>query len=367
MNLPTDYDYFLCFLDLLTYQKTEITDCISILLDTKIPLLEEGLLLCTFKMPSSNYDFKMYIRKICHDPMVLEKFTLEIENDNLVIIRCHIKYDTYSVLSEPLFKFPFKEFKNLSNLQTQLNALTFSYKVLKSHLFFVVMQLNGAVTKIEFHYNATRDCFATSPSGHNYAMFIDRHGNKITSVKAQCAVQNTATFSVPPPAGLPRSPFHQPPPPTIPSEPLEGAPESAAAFTPRRTYAGPHDVTDRRDTARRHIFGDPNVVQRSRHSSDTVKDDQKTTRLCRTNMKIIKEIAAAEKFSCDTDLIEEMFHTRTSNAWNISRYGILDLALRGVIPITDNRIDLDDIHGGDVEANETSEVVNDKDTITEAT
>ena len=365
MNLPTDYDYFSCFLDLLTYQKTEITDCISILLDTKIPLLEEGLLLCTFKMPSSNYDFKMYIRKICHDPMVLEKFTLEIENDNLVIIRCHIKYDTYSVLSEPLFKFPFKEFKNLSNLQTQLNTLTFSYKVLKSHLFFQVMQLNGAVTKIEFHYNATRDCFATSPSGHNYAMFIDRHGNKITSVKAQYAVQNTATFSVPAP-GPPR-PFPQPPPPTQPSIPLAAALASTAAFTPHRTYAGSHNETDRRDTARRHIFGDPNVLLRSRHSSDTVKDDTKTTRLCRTNMKIIKEIAASEKFTCDTDLIEEMFHTRTSNAWNISRYGILDLALRGVIPITDNRISLDDIQGGDVEANETSEVVNEKDIPKETT
>ena len=62
-----------------------------------------------------------------------------------------------------------------------------------------------------------------------------------------------------------------------------------------------------------------------------------------------------------------MFHTRTSNAWNISRYGTLDLALRGVIPIIDKRIGLDDILGGDVEANETSELVNDKDTVTEAT
>ena len=357
MNLPSDYDYFSCFLDLLTYQKTEITDSISTMLGTKIPILEEGLLLCTFKLPSTNYDFKMYIRKLCHDPLVLEKFTLEIGNE--VIIRCQIVYDTYSVLSKPLFRFPFKEFKNLKNLQKQLNTLTFTHKVLKSHLFFQVMQLSGAATKIEFHYNATKDCFATSPSGHNYATFIDRHGNVITSVKALYAAQNSAQLNLPAPAsGLPQ-PFPQPTPPTQPSIPLAAAPVTTAAFTPHRTFTGPHH-----DTARRYIFGDPNVQLRSRHSSDSVKANGTTTRLCATNMRIIKESAASKSYSCDSDMVEEMFQIRNSSTWNISRYGTLDLALRGVIPILDKRMNLEDEESGEEEANDTivtSEVSNDKD------
>ena len=104
MTLPTDYDYFSCFLDLLTYQKTEITDSISKLLGTNIPLLEEGLNLCTFELPTSNYDFKMQIRKICHEPLLLEKFSMDIGKE--IIIRCHIVYDTCSIVSKPLFRFP---------------------------------------------------------------------------------------------------------------------------------------------------------------------------------------------------------------------------------------------------------------------
>ena len=62
-------------------------------------------------------------------------------------------------------------------------------------------------------------------------------------------------------------------------------------------------------------------------------------------------------------MIQEMF--QTPGKWNINPYGILDLALRGVIPITDKRVHLEDI-GGDVDkSNEISEVNNDKDTTAE--
>ena len=357
MNHATNYDYFSCFLDLLNYQKTEITDCISILLSTKLPLLEEGLLLCTFPLPSTNHEFKMYIRKITHDPLVLEQFTLE-ENGTDAIIQCNIKYDTFILKSKPLFTFPCKDFKNFSNLQKQLNALTFSYTVLKSHVFFQVMLLNGAGTKFEFHYNSTHDCYATSPNGHTYSMFLSQYGNKITSVKALSAVNNTATVPIPP--GQPQSPYQQPPPsPSHPSIPVGTAPP--VSFTPHRTHAGPHSLTDRRDSARRHIFEEQNI--RSRHSSDTVREDTRTTRLSRTNLKIVKEIAAYEQFTANTDMIQEMF--QTPGKWNINRYGILDLALRGVIPITDKRVHLEDI-GGDVDkSNEISEVNTDKDTTAE--
>ena len=356
MNHATNYDAFSCFLDLLAYQKTEITDSVSNMLDTSLPLLEEGLLLCTFPLPSNNNDFKMYIRKITHDPLVLEKFILEIENDTTAVIRCYITYDSNSFKSEPLFKFPSKDFKNLSNLQKQLNALTFSFKVLKSHLFFQVMLLNGAGTKFEFHYNATRDCYATSPNGHNYSMFLNQYGNKITSVKALCAVQNSAT--VPPPAGLSHSPFQQPPSPdpNLPSIPPDAA--ASVSFTPHRTYTGLHGVTDKRDTARRHIFEDPHV--RSRHSSDTVRENTYTTRLCRTNLRIVQEIANSEKFTIDSDMIQDMLNNKSSAKWSIYRDGTLDLALRGVIPIIDKRIVFEDIIVGDEQANATSEGNNDK-------
>ena len=50
---------------------------------------------------------------------------------------------------------------------------------------------------------------------------------------------------------------------------------------------------------------------------------------------------------------------------NINRYVLLDLVLRGVIPLTDKRVHLEDI-GGDVDkSNEISEVNTDKDTTAE--
>ena len=359
MNHATNYDAFSCFLDLLAYQKTEITDSVSNMLDTSLPLLEEGLLLCTFPLPSNNNDFKMYIRKITHDPLVLEKFILEIENDTTAVIRCYITYDSNSFKSEPLFKFPSKDFKNLSNLQKQLNALTFSFKVLKSHLFFQVMLLNGAGTKFEFHYNATRDSYATSPNGWSYSMFLQQYGNKITSVKALSAVQSSAT--VPRPASS-QSQCVQPPSP-VPN--LSSIPPEAAAssvyLTPHRTRSAP----DRRDTSRRHIFEDPNA--RSRHSSDTVKEDIYTTRLCRNNFRIIQEIAEQEKFSIDTNNIQEMLNSKSAAKWSIYRYGTLDLAIRGVIPIIDKRVVLEEILVGDVQANTTSEGNNEKEPTDEIT
>jgi hypothetical protein len=357
MSLPTDYDYFSCFLDLLSYQKNEITDSISKMLGTRIPILEEGLLLCTFTLPTNNHDFKMYIRKLCYDPLLLEKFTMDVGNE--IIIRCQIVYDTCDVLSRPLFRFPFKQFKNVENLQKQLKTLSFTHKVLKSHLFFIVMQHNGAATNVEFHYNATKDCFATSPSGHNYSTFIDKNKNIITSLKALYAAQNSV---VPAPSlGLPQLPS-QPPLPTLSSDQSAAILLPAAAATPHRTFDG---VTSRPSTVRRYIFEDPNLQLRSRHSSDSVKPCATTTRLSATNTRIVTEIAASKSLVCSSDVLEEMFQTRNSSTWNIARYGVLDLALRGIIPIMDNRLHLEDNQdeGGEINniSSATSEVLQEKD------
>ena len=98
MSVDTDFDYFSCYLDLLGYQKNEITDSISQMLNIRVPILEEGLLLCTFKLPTNNYDFKMCLRKFCHYPLLLEKFSIDIGNE--IVIKCRLVYDTCDVLSK---------------------------------------------------------------------------------------------------------------------------------------------------------------------------------------------------------------------------------------------------------------------------
>ena len=68
-------------------------------------------------------------------------------------------------------------------LQKQLESLKFTYKISRSHLFFQVMQFNGDASAIQFHYNATKDCFASSPTGMNYYTFVSRNKDKITTIK----------------------------------------------------------------------------------------------------------------------------------------------------------------------------------------
>ena len=100
-----DFDRFSCYLDLLNYQKTEITDSVSVMLGTGLPILEEGLLLCVFPLPCNLDEFKMRIRLILHDALVLEKFVLINEDDSTAIIKCNITYDGKTFLSLPLFNF----------------------------------------------------------------------------------------------------------------------------------------------------------------------------------------------------------------------------------------------------------------------
>ena len=60
---------------------------------------------------------------------------------------------------------------------------------------------------------------------------------------------------------------------------------------------------------------------------------------------------------CSSNVLEEKFQTQNSSTWNISRYGVLDLALRGIIPIEDNRLSLDDNQGEGEEINDISEAI----------
>jgi hypothetical protein len=362
MSVDTDFDYFSCYLDLLGYQKNEITDSISQMLNIRVPILEEGLLLCTFKLPTNNYDFKMCLRKFCHYPLLLEKFSIEIGNET--VIKCRLVYDTCDVLSKPLFRFPNRQFKNIEMLRKQLKTLNFTYKVLKSHLFFQIMQHNGIGTDVEFHYNATKDCFATSPSGMDYSAFIEKHKLKITSIKAYHAA--LVMPAMPAPAlGLTQM-VSQAPPVTTPNlssvPPATQAAPLPAAVTPHRHMT--FDGESSRPSVRRNLYSEAlNLESRSRHSSDAAKTCATTTRLALTNTKIVKEIAQSKGLVCSSDVVEEMFHTKSS--WNIARWGMLSLALQGIIPLMDNRFTLDDNQEGEEGQDNLSttviEVVPDKD------
>ena len=348
-----EYDRFSCYLDLLNYQKTEINDSISVLLGTSLPILEEGLLLCVFPLPCDLDEFKVRIRTILHETLVLEKFILIHENDSTAVIKCNITYDGKSFVSLPLFKFPSKEFENKSSLQKQLNDLRFSFKVSKSHLFFQVMFKNGPSTGIEFHYNSTRDSYNISPEGWTYTKFVLRYGNNITSVKAMRALKALVEHPTPKPGTS-----QQPPTLNLASEPTDSA--TSPLLTPRREPVPRH-------TARKHIFYDPDVRAnaRSRHSSDTVREEAYTTRLSRANGKIVSDIAHQMKFSINTDVIEDLLDKKKHASWTTYRYGCLDMALRGLIPIIDNRLVIDDLQLNNDQARVASETNTNKDTITD--
>ena len=61
-------------------------------------------------------------------------------------------------------------------------------------------------------------------------------------------------------------------------------------------------------------------------------------RQAQSNRKIITEIAQAKGTVCNSDMIEEMFTSKTQ--WNITKYGLLSMALHGVIPLVDQRLSL---------------------------
>ena len=139
----------------------------------------------------------MFLRQFGQNSLQLEKFTLEIGTD-YTVIRCQVVYDTCKMVSRPLFRFSNRQFKNAEMLQKQLEILKFTYKISRSHLFFQVMHFNGDASAIQFHYNATKDCFASSPTGLNYSAFVSRNKDRITSIKnnhlALVTAPQSATF-----------------------------------------------------------------------------------------------------------------------------------------------------------------------------
>ena len=102
------FDSLSCFFDLLNYQKREIVDTFNQLLDTKTDLLINGTLLCTYDLPLTNTDFKLFLRDLYTKPVILRDFTLD-ENPTQTTVRCKVTYDSCAMISKPLFIFSNKK------------------------------------------------------------------------------------------------------------------------------------------------------------------------------------------------------------------------------------------------------------------
>ena len=85
MSANAVFDSFSCYIDLLGYQKNEITDSVCNLLNVKTNLLEEGMLVCTHDFPLTNQEFKLFLRQLYQLPLHLKKFSLDVGTDQTVI------------------------------------------------------------------------------------------------------------------------------------------------------------------------------------------------------------------------------------------------------------------------------------------
>ena len=97
-------DRLSCFFDFLNYQKVEIGDSVSKLLNIKTDLLIDGIFICACNLPTTNGDFKLFLRDFYTRPILLKDFYLEAGQSE-TIIRCKISYGQCTTASEPFFPF----------------------------------------------------------------------------------------------------------------------------------------------------------------------------------------------------------------------------------------------------------------------
>ena len=237
-------------------------------------------------------------------------------------------------------------------LKKQLQNLNVTYKISKSNLFSQVMQC-GVETEIQFHYNASLDAFASPPSGMTYKFFLSR--NRITNVNNH---NNLAIVPVSqPPAGLQQS-----------QQSTQAAAQHAAASDPSQALShqssvapaassttsaanATSDAFDAFDTPRARLrfpplpigrtllpeMEDSDINSRPPLTGAAARLESLRNKQTRDNQRIIKELAQAKgvNLSIDSDMIEDLF---TSKQWNIQKYGLLSLALHGVIAVIDRRL-----------------------------
>ena len=319
----------------------EIRDSVSKLLKIKTEILIDGIFICACNLPTTNENFKLFLRDFYTWPMILNDFYLEASQSE-TIIRCKISYGQCTTTSEPLFRFFNQTLHNIQLIKTQLKNLSFSYKVTRTHLWFQVQE-----TDIRFFYNASLDKFATSPRGQSYNQFLDSHKDKILDINHANAVQMPGTSTgpqstPPPPTGQPAQQLAPAPPPPARTETAQSSQSSTAAAaatnyeTPRsRSTYGPPQTGFSRNLLP--VIENLDSITSPRYfvSGAAARLDLGATTRLTHNYRVIKEIAADKNVSLDTDLLAKMF---ISPSWNIKNSVLLNLAVNGIISISDNRV-----------------------------
>ena len=234
------------------------------------------------------------------------------------------------------------------------------------------MELDGTATDIQFHYNATKDCFASSPTGMSYSTFVARNKDRITSIK------NNNLALVPVPQSTAASDQSQqlsqaaPDPSQTLSNQSSVTHQSSVAQAASLAATVANEPFDSfNDTPRRHLqfptrslrrdllseIVDPELHSRPPPAGVSARLDSLRNKQAYGNRKIITEIAQAKGLVCDSDMLEDMFQSKT--AWNITKYGILKLALHGVIPLVDRRLALSEDEEDEEEDETHNKTIND--------
>ena len=363
MSAAAAFDSFSCYIDLLNYQKNEITDSVCNLLNVKTNLLEEGMLLCTYGLPASNSEFKLFLRQFYKQPVHLKNFTLDVGSTQTTV-KCRIAYDTCAIISNPLFCFSNRTFKNVGLLRKQLQNLSFTYKISKSHLYFQVMQCD-VETDIHFYYNATLDTFASPPTGMTYTQFLFRNKHRILHHNNHPANSSASVSPAPgsqfqagvqqPTSGQQVQQLDQaaaqhtaapgpsqtiPPPPSIAPAASTAAAVNVAADeyeTPRASLRfGPQSTTIGRSLFPQ--LDDPEDSRPPLTATATRLESLKIAMLssrAQNNQRIIRDLAQVVNLKVDTDQISDLFTSQPT--WNVKKVGMLTLALFGIITVTDKR------------------------------
>ena len=311
------------------------------------------MLLCSNGLPASGNEFKLFLMQFYKQPVHLKNFTLDI-GPTPTTVKCRIAYGTNVMISHSLFYFSNGIFRNMELLRKQLKNLSFTYKITKSQLFFQVMQCDVG-TGINFYYNATLDKYASPPSGMTYSQFLNRNKSKIVFYNNYPASASPASGSqFPAEVQQPTSgqqvqqldqaaaqltaapgPSHTFPPPPAASTTAEGNVAIDAFDTPRRLRYGPPPSTIGRSLFPHLDYpensGSPFSVTAAHLES--LKYRALSSR-SQHNQRIIRELTQTFNLQVDTTQLTDLFSQTT---WNIKKVGLMNLALFGILTVTDNR------------------------------
>ena len=221
-------------------------------------------------------------------------------------------------------------------------------------------------TDIRFFYNASLDKYAAPPNGMSYNQFLISNKHRILRINHTASVLMPGTLGSQPTAGLQPLPTGQPAQqlaqpaqqPTQPAVQLAPVPLPTQALTPQPSSSVAAAAANSHETPRSRLqYGPPHIsfahsllpdledlethssrpsVQGTAARLESLRTSLRTARLT-NNHKVIRDVAKEMKIAFDTDMISELF---ASNQWNVKKAGMLNLALHGIISVTDKRVEV---------------------------